>query len=200
MADDAMRAATAGGIDDYFKTLTQGAESQVEEGDDVIGYRFVYHAANDDRLHSPFFRMNGQQADLELALVNTKTFNRDMFEKDRKELSQDLHAAHLKDGVHMADGEGRSGFYYFPDRDMAEDYMKAAIAKYAGLEQSALKTRYLTTATPINPVLNDTFAKVYAKEKLPEMDIPEQYDLKPGDSRAGWMREPAPKHSGYPGR
>lgn len=117
-ADDALREATANGMDAYFREVSGGEEINIPEGTPVRGYRFMYRT-NKGELWSPFFNNTLQEASAYLN-IPAEDDKSALFIQDRVGSNID------KDGVNV-DPTGR-GFYYWPDRGMAEDYMKIAIA------------------------------------------------------------------------
>lgn len=145
MADDELRAATANGMDAYFQALTEGAEREVSPGEMTMGYRFVYESPS-GKLYSPFVFGDMRNAfyiadyergdfthgsprdasDAELLEVREKQFHSKPSE-DREGFKVDL--------------QGR-GYYYFPEREMAEDYMKAMIFR-SHLETNDPKDYYV---------------------------------------------------------
>ena len=118
-ADDVLREATASGMDAYFSELTQGAEMNIPEGTPVTGYRFMY-LTNKGELWSPFFNNTLQEAS---AYLNIPIKD----DEAAMNIQQRAGSNVKKDEINV-DPTNR-GFYYWPDRGMAEDYMKVAISR-----------------------------------------------------------------------
>lgn len=104
-------------MDDYFSEMSQGAEINIAEGTPVTGYRFMY-LTNKGELWSPFFNNTLQEASAYL--------NIPMKDDESAGFIQSRVGSNVKMDEVNVDPTGR-GFYYWPDREMAEDYMKVAI-------------------------------------------------------------------------
>lgn len=110
----ALREATSAGMDTYFSELSNKAEVNISEGTPVTGYCFMY-MTNKGELWSPFFNNTLQEASAYLNIpVEDNKFA--MFTQQRV-------GSNVKVDEINVDPTGR-GFYYWPDREMAEDYMK----------------------------------------------------------------------------
>lgn len=124
MADDTFREAIAGGTDNYFNTLDIPAPSP---GTETVGYRFVYVPKNkEDVAVSPFhYGTVNSLASGEIALAEGN-----------------MHTSNANDlkGINI-DTIGR-GFYYWPDREIAEDYMRAFISRVSDFEKKPVKSFY----------------------------------------------------------
>lgn len=122
MADNTMREAlgTPGVMPKYFKALQEGIE-EPPEGEPVIGYRVV-HRLPSNVLAQPFVdRLGsvGKYLKIDALLTGESNLFADLTKLSTTELGQ----------INV-DPKGE-GYYYFPDRDMAEDYMKAIVYKSA---------------------------------------------------------------------
>lgn len=130
--DDPLRKNIEQGMDAYFNTLLTDKDAPQENGTPVTGYRFMFKGA-DGKLYSPFsnseynpdkeafadllqkgleFAPESEMWQLPVEKIEATTFYTDRINED---------------------ATGR-GYFYWPDREIAEDYMKAYIHK-AGYEQ-----------------------------------------------------------------
>jgi hypothetical protein len=129
-ADDTMREALSvpGVMPKYFKALTEH-EEEPPEGFGTIGYRLVYRIG--DKLFQPFIARLGT-IDHILKL--------DALASDENTLFADISKIdYTEKGIINTDVRGQ-GYYYFSDRDIAEDYMRAFVYKSA--ERYKLKAGY----------------------------------------------------------
>ena len=124
MANDAFREAISGGTDNYFNSLNISAPAP---GTETVGYRFVYIPKNaEDTAVSPFhYGTVNSLASGEVALA---------------EGMMPTNNANTLKGINV-DPTGR-GFYYWPDREVAEDYMRAFVSRVSDFERKPVKSFY----------------------------------------------------------
>lgn len=122
MADDSLRQALAapGVMPKYFKALQEGIE-EPEEGTSVMGYRLVQRLP-DGTLIQPFIARLGSP-EYAIKMVDISKGETSLFTDISKIYTTQL-------GQVNADPTGQ-GYYYFPERDIAEDYMRAFVYKSA---------------------------------------------------------------------
>ena len=143
--DDELRVLTMGGMDAYFNHFSgeEAGADRIEPGTPVVGYRFMYRAP-DGSYKSPF-QVDPLTEGLEAAMKNgisphLSQRDADMLREEWESMKKDLpeyvtQAFMLGDskvsmtdqGVNV-DTEGR-GYYYWPDKGMAEDYMKTFFSR-----------------------------------------------------------------------
>ena len=116
----------AKGTDNYFVYAQQDLEP-IPEGTPVEGYRFVYHPPGQDVLVSPF--------------SHAKVHLLEELGTDIKEDSQ----AH-KIGQVQHDITER-GFYYYRDRELLEDYMRAYTGRVSDFERTPVSPRVQITVS-----------------------------------------------------
>ena len=117
-ANDPLRKATEDGMDKYFNTLLTDRDMPQENGEPVHGYRFM-RIGGDGNLYSPFVH-NTQYADqlfADLPDVHVASFVEAVPDQPTEVVN--------KVNPHEINNDPTdSGFYYWPDKAIAEDYMK----------------------------------------------------------------------------
>lgn len=143
--DDELRVLTMGGMDAYFNHFSgeEAGADRIEPGTPVVGYRFMYRAP-DGSYKSPF-QVDPLTEGLEAAMKNGISPHlsqrdiddmREEWEYMKKDLPEYITKTFMlgeskvsmtDQGVNV-DTEGR-GYYYWPDKGMAEDYMKTFFSR-----------------------------------------------------------------------
>lgn len=119
-------ASVAHGTDNYFVQAQQDLEP-IPEGTPVEGYRFVYHPPGQDVLVSPFSH----------AKVH-------LLEELGADIAADNHAHKIGQVQHDAT---ERGFYYYRDRDLLEDYMRAYTGRVSDFEHTKVAPRVQITVS-----------------------------------------------------
>lgn len=162
--DDELRVLTMGGMDAYFNHFSgeEAGADRIEPGTPVVGYRFMYRAP-DGSYKSPF-QVDPLTEGLETAMKNGVSPHlsqrdadqlREKWEDLKKNLPEHITKTFMlgeskvsmtDQGVNV-DTEGR-GYYYWPDKGMAEDYMKTFFSR--GQETTPRKVIINTEYEPTN--------------------------------------------------
>lgn len=157
--DDALRELTAHGMDAYFNHFSgeEAGADQIVPGTPVVGYRFMYRAP-DGTYKSPF-QVNPLTEGLDHAMkqgISPYLSSEDVkllqheWESMKNQLPEHITKSYLLDEPDVTiSGEGVNvdtigrGYYYWPDKGMAEDYMKTFFSR--GQESTPRKVIIDTT-------------------------------------------------------
>lgn len=127
-SDDLISAIYEQGLDPLFHEGSQ--QESIPVGTPVRGYRFMYESPS-GKLYSPFSMLE----DRELSLI-TENFEQgiptgrttvDIYENQKEFVDSSLQT---KDGINKS--KTGHGYYYWMDKDKAEDYMRGALLSIEG--------------------------------------------------------------------